>query len=58
MAQLALLVHENQPLLLSLLEAQLQWAQEHPAEHLPPPALTANYSHQHIEAPQVAPNLP
>jgi len=42
-AQLAS-VHEDQPLLLGLLEAHLQWAQEQPAEHLPPLAPTANHS--------------
>jgi len=44
MAQLTLSVHEHQQLLLSLLEAHLQWAQEQPAEHLPPLAPTANHS--------------
>lgn len=57
MAQPVLLIHESQQFLLSLLEAQLQWAQEHPAEHLPPPAPTANHS-QHPDALQAVPNLP
>jgi hypothetical protein len=50
----ALLIHKDQPLLLSLLEAHLQWVQERPAEHSPPLALI----HQYIEALQAVPNLP